>query len=77
MSDCDGYSASSGYHFFSEKSEVAVERKTVKSSSFGVIATNAKIALYCLDFAGSPGSFLAGVFGLRFGQKMGAERFAE
>ena len=37
MSDSDGYSASSGYLYFSEKSGTPVERKTVKSDTFTAI----------------------------------------
>ena len=37
MSDSDGYSASSGYLYFSEKSGTPVERKTVKSDTFSAI----------------------------------------
>ena len=37
MSDSDGYSASSGYLYFSEKSGTPVEGKTVKSDTFSAI----------------------------------------
>ena len=51
MSDCDGYSASSGYHLFSEKSDAPVERKTAKSGTFGAIEKNDQVNTVNLSFA--------------------------
>ena len=44
MSDSDGYSASSGYHYFSENSGEPIERKTVKTDTFGAIEKSCR---YC------------------------------
>ena len=54
MSDVDGYSASSGYHYFSENSGKPVERKTVKTDTFGLIKKCRRIPPDCFLLARPP-----------------------